>query len=230
MDNPFLIPEGAGDVIQQPKNLQLATVAGVYSDGLSLIPDDQTEATQKHYKFLGSAYPSPAVGDRVVVMKMSGTYVVVGSLGVTSSLPEANTVYAGPASGSAAAAAFRSLVAADLPLVPISKGGTGQTGAYLTQEVSEICTTNSDYTISSASYAQWGKLATLYVNGDFHKASTSTSDVTTAFTMVEGKRPIMTTLARAWRNANAILFYNGNMVYYGAATGNVTFLATYLLA
>ena len=225
-----MIPENAEDVIQQPKNLQLATVAGVYPDGLSLIPDDQTEPTQKHYKFLGSAYPSPAVGDRVVVMKMSGTYVVVGSLGVTSFLPAANTVYAGPESGSAAAAAFRSLVAADLPVVPISKGGTGQIEVFMTQEISEICITNSDFAVSNATYAQWGKLATLYVVGEFQKASTSTSDDTTAFTMVEGKRPKVTSLARAWRNSNAILYWNGQMVFHGSATGGVTFLATYLLA
>ena len=80
MDNIFLFPEFAGRKNEQPNNLQLATVAGVYEDGLALIPDAQAAATQKHYKYLASAYPAPAVGDRVVVMKMSGTYVVMGSL------------------------------------------------------------------------------------------------------------------------------------------------------
>ena len=80
MDNIFLFPEFAGRKNEQPNNLQLATVAGVYEDGLALIPDAQAAATQKHYKYLASAYPAPAVGDRVVVMKMSGTYVVLGSL------------------------------------------------------------------------------------------------------------------------------------------------------
>lgn len=109
--------------------------------------------------------------------------------------------------------------------------GQGDT-AYYTTDVSEICSTNSDFTISSAAYAQWGKMATLNIWGSFTKASSSTSDDTTAFTMLAGKRPIMTTFARAWRNANAILYSNGNMVYHGLATSGTgaTFLATYLLA
>ena len=103
---------------------------------------------------------------------------------------------------------------------------------YYTTDVSEICTTSSDFTISSAAYAQWGKMATLNIWGSFTKASSSSSDDTTAFTMLAGKRPIMTTFARAWRNANAILYSNGNMVYHGLATSGTgaTFLATYLLA
>lgn len=39
----------------------------------------------------------------------------------------ANVVFAGPSSGSAAQPAFRGLVSADLPTVPLTKGGTGQT-------------------------------------------------------------------------------------------------------
>lgn len=232
MDNPFLLGADGGGKGVQPSNLQLATVAGVYTDGLSLIPDDQAAPTQKHYRYLNSAYPSPAIGDRVVVMKMSGTYVVMGAIGGSSDMPTANTVYAGPASGGAASAAFRSLVAADLPIVPINKGGSGQSEVYYTADISEICTTNSDCTISSAVYAQWGKLASVGANVTFTKASSSTSDDTTAFTLVEGKRPRITTLARAWRNANAILYFNGNMVYHGLATSgtSTTLLATYLLA
>lgn len=103
---------------------------------------------------------------------------------------------------------------------------------YYTTDVSEICVATSDFTISSAQYAQWGKMASLYVNGSFTKASSSTSDTTRAFTMVEGKRPRITSAARAWRNANAILYRTGIMEFYGlASSGTVaTFLATYLLA
>lgn len=43
------------------------------------------------------------------------------------SLQDANKVFAGPASGGAAAPSFRSLVADDLPTVPPTKGGTGFT-------------------------------------------------------------------------------------------------------
>lgn len=103
---------------------------------------------------------------------------------------------------------------------------------YYTTDVSEICVATSDFTISSAQYAQWGKMASLYVNGSFTKASSSTSDTTQAFTMVEGKRPRITSAARAWRNANAILYRTGIMEFYGLASSGTgaTFLATYLLA
>lgn len=149
--------------------------------------------------------------------------------GTGAATAAANRVLAGPSSGDAAAPSFRALAAADLPIVPISKGGSGQTEVFMTQEISEICTTNSDFAVSSANYAQWGKLATIYIVGEFQKASTSTSDDTTAFTLVAGKRPKVTSPARAWRNSNAILYWNGEMVYHGLATGDATFLATYLL-
>lgn len=160
MVNPFLIPDNDGKEDGQPRDLQLATVAGIYSDGLSLIPDDQSEAMQKHYKYLSSAYQAPAVGDRVVIMKMSGTYIVVGALGGSASLPAANKVFAGPASGDPAAAAFRSLVAADLPVVPIEKGGTGQTAPSTGSDTSKI-TMASGFALDSISYTKWGRVITL---------------------------------------------------------------------
>ena len=197
MDNPFLIPERGEGRIQQPSNLQLATVAGVYSDGLSLIPDDQTDPTQKHYKFLASAYPSPAAGDRVVVMKMSGTYVVVGSLGGSSSMPAANTVYAGPTSGSAAAAAFRALVADDIPnlnaskitagTLPISRGGTGNTGTETETTLSNIATAGTGVTLLDAAFSHWGKLTMLYVHG---KTTAAITGPGVLFTVASGKRPV----------------------------------------
>lgn len=59
----------------------LATVDTVTNEGLTLIPDGETEATQKKYKYMTSAYAEPASGDRVVVMCLSGTYVVLGKIG-----------------------------------------------------------------------------------------------------------------------------------------------------
>lgn len=44
----------------------------------------------------------------------------------------ANTLLAGPTTGSAAAPTFRTLVTDDLPTVPVSKGGTGATSAGIT--------------------------------------------------------------------------------------------------
>jgi len=102
---------------------------------------------------------------------------------------------------------------------------------YYTTDVSEICATNSNFTIDSAAYAQWGKMATLNIHGVCQKASSSSSDDTTLFTMLQGKRPIMSTFARAWRNVNAILYKNGNMEYHGLAVSGtgLTLLATYML-
>lgn len=62
-------------------DLFLATVANVNSSGLTLILDGESEASTKRYKYMTSGYADPAAGDRVVVMKMSGTFVVLGRIG-----------------------------------------------------------------------------------------------------------------------------------------------------
>lgn len=55
----------------------LATVAGVYSDGVTLRIDGSE--TKKHY--LANASQSFSVGDRVKVAKISGTYIVEYKIG-----------------------------------------------------------------------------------------------------------------------------------------------------
>lgn len=57
----------------------LATVAGVHTDGLSLQMDGQAEATSKHYKCNTTA--TFAAGDRVVCLRISGTWVVAFAFG-----------------------------------------------------------------------------------------------------------------------------------------------------
>ena len=52
----------------------LATVGGVYSDGLTLIFDGQTQSTAKRYKRNTAVTFTP--GQRVKVAKISGTYIV----------------------------------------------------------------------------------------------------------------------------------------------------------
>lgn len=237
MDNPFLLGAETGEESTQPNNLQLAIVAGIYEDGLSLIPDAQAEPTQKHYKYLTSAYPAPAVGDRVVIMKMSGTYVVMGALGVSASLPAANTVYAGPASGDAAAAAFRSLVAADLPVVPINKGGSGQSGVSITQDASEIVTASEGWAVTSAIFGQWGKLAMIRIDIKTTQQVTIGTDTTIA-QIASGKRPAVTSPAQAWLSSvyHALITANGALHVGRSSSATVaanvgfTFLAVYLLA
>ena len=72
----------------QTQDLLLATVASVTNNGLTMILDGESEATQKKYKYMTSAYPDPSVGDRVVVMRLSGTYVVLGKIGSSTPASE----------------------------------------------------------------------------------------------------------------------------------------------
>lgn len=66
-----------------PAQFFLATVATVSgSEGLTIIPDGQSEVVPKKYKVLTAGTAPPAVGDRVVVMRHSGTCVILGSIGL----------------------------------------------------------------------------------------------------------------------------------------------------
>ena len=68
-----------------PATFFLATLASVStSEGVTIIPDGQTTAIPKKYKCLTGAGMLTA-GDRVVVMKHSGTCVVLGKIGIPGS-------------------------------------------------------------------------------------------------------------------------------------------------
>ena len=57
----------------------LGTVQAVdNTNGLSILFDSETEATTKDYKYLASYVP--AVGDRVLIEQISGTYVIIGKI------------------------------------------------------------------------------------------------------------------------------------------------------
>lgn len=60
----------------------LATISAIYDDGIGLIFDGQTEPSQKHYRCNTSAVFS--VGQRVKLVKVSGTYVVEYPVGAPS--------------------------------------------------------------------------------------------------------------------------------------------------
>lgn len=118
LDELFFLPEEeskAGD-----GTIVLATVYAVDEDeGLTLIFDGDSSASQKKYKMLMNG-KTPAAGDRVAAVKHSGTYIVLGVIGTnggsTPATASPNTVLAGPASGEEAGeATFRQLVPADLP-------------------------------------------------------------------------------------------------------------------
>ncbi len=58
----------------EPQEASFATVGAVHADGVTLIFDGQEEATAKHYKV--NAFVVFKAGDRVRIIKDSGTYVV----------------------------------------------------------------------------------------------------------------------------------------------------------
>jgi predicted proteasome-type protease len=62
-----------------PPERSIATVAGVYSDGLTLQFDGESAAGTKRYKYNKAV--TFAVGDRVLVVKTSGTYVAICVVG-----------------------------------------------------------------------------------------------------------------------------------------------------
>lgn len=82
MSNVFLLQQ---DQPQDQTDFFLATVSAVdNTKGMKIIPDGQSTAMQKWYKILCTGKVA-AVGDRVVVMRNSGTCIVLGKIGVTSS-------------------------------------------------------------------------------------------------------------------------------------------------
>lgn len=76
MDEITLTPEPEEN---EPQEAVFATVAGVYSDGLSLLFDGAEEASQKHYLCNTAAFFS--AGDRVKLCRDSGTIVVEYPIG-----------------------------------------------------------------------------------------------------------------------------------------------------
>lgn len=78
--------------------------------------------------------------------------------------------------------------------ITVAQGGTGQTAVTGTTTISQIATAASGFTIVSASYYQWGKLAMLYMQVKTATAVTSDTNMAVA-TLVSGKRPIFQALA-----------------------------------
>lgn len=68
---------GAGD---HSAEFYIATVGSLNSSGITLIFDGGSTATTKRYKSLATGRGSAFAGQRVVVMKQSGTYIVLGML------------------------------------------------------------------------------------------------------------------------------------------------------
>lgn len=76
MTNLIIQTQNAGNA-PQPVELRLATIANYNSTtGSTLIFDGETEPTTKRYKRLYSY--SGAANHRVLVAKVSGTYIILG--------------------------------------------------------------------------------------------------------------------------------------------------------
>ena len=118
------------------------------------------------------------------------------------------------------AAAFRNAIGASSGVFPVSVGGSGQSGTTYTTTVSSIATAAANFSITSAVYAQWGKVATVNLTIKTTNAISS-GDIanTTVATMVSGKRP---------RAAAPITTCSAGPVIVGyiAASGNVVISAT----
>ena len=62
------------------------------------------------------------------IFNVSGSPITTsGTIALTLDTQTANTIWAGPSTGSAATPTFRTLVLADLPTITTAKGGTGRT-------------------------------------------------------------------------------------------------------
>lgn len=126
------------NIMAEPE-MRFATVGAVFGDGVTLIFDGQTAATEKHYKCNTSVLFHP--GDRVKIASDSGTYVVeyiVGSPGADAPIPK------GGSSGQVLSK--KSDSDGDVVWKNISSGSTtgklpsgGTTGQYLKKK------SNSDY-------------------------------------------------------------------------------------
>lgn len=74
--------EDGGKEIQLPETVPemfLATVAGVNAEGVQITLDGESEPMTKRYKLLQTGQ-TPAAGARVAVLKISGTFVVLGAI------------------------------------------------------------------------------------------------------------------------------------------------------
>lgn len=245
MNNPFLLAAQprAGDDQAGSAKFYLGIAADVSNDGVSILFDGMSTATEKRYKQLDTG-AKINTGDRIIAMKVSGSYVVLGGISAAGSIQTAapHTVLAGPSSGSAdGEVSFRTLIAADLPnvpasklpTVPINKGGSGQTAVSHITTVSEIADAKTNWNVTSANYYAWGKLAMLVIDITATAAITPASGDAIA-TIVSGKRPAAPSSAQIWlvTNRQALIKTNGDICIGSgsiASGAGFTILASYLL-
>ena len=114
--------------------------------------------------------------------------------------------------------------------LPLSRGGTGQTGTGATTTIADIATAATDCEITAAQYAYWGKVA--MVRLVVKKTTAVSSGTTTLCTLLSGKRPKYTAPAQ-WRWNNGGQISTGGAVQVNGAISagaSLTIYSTYILA
>lgn len=298
----------------------LGTVTAVSNaNGIRIQIDGQDEPMTKYYKMMLTGADAPSVDDRVVVMKQSGTYIILGKIGTPSqadgkvsrsgdamtgnlrmlnkalvSVVQAINLDERPASfvsqlvsdiRDRSSAYFGRILAlqrsnghagidvgavrsvngstvfntAEITIddegnravffsdpsiwrkalglgtngafpITIAQGGTGQTGLITTDNISEIVTAASGFTITWAYFAQFGKVALFSANIRADNAVT-TNDWTVWGTIASGKRPVATTAASLTRTSFCAIHTNGEIDVSSTVSAGSTYTisATYLL-
>lgn len=137
-------------------DINFATIGDIFADGVTLIFDGQTEATEKHYKC--NSFEVFSAGQRVKIVKDSGTYVVeypVGNPRTSFTVDTAATAnnalkLNGKAEGSLA---VQSAGSADRSNIVINQSYP----AYTSYDI-QFKTDSSGYFIRSGAYGTWKKI------------------------------------------------------------------------
>lgn len=112
-------------------NATIIPTVPIYQNGSMTLP--WIQFFNSLYKVAGGAIGNSIVladGSTTPIYTITGSPLVnTGTLTFTLNNEGTNSVFAGPSSGGAAQPTFRMLVAGDVPIIPISKGGTGQVTA-----------------------------------------------------------------------------------------------------
>lgn len=76
------VEELVGAIDNENENLKtkLGTVHSFGDKGVKIIFDGEGAASEKEYESLGSS--SPAIGDRVLLLSVSGTWIILGNIGI----------------------------------------------------------------------------------------------------------------------------------------------------
>ena len=114
-------------------------------------------------------------------------------------------------------------------LLPVPRGGSGQAGTGVTEDIAAIATAEPGCRITSAQFVSWGKAA--MVRLVITRTSAVESGSTTLCMMAEGKRPGTNSMGQwAW-NKGAQFMANGRVMVNGpiAAGESLIILGTYIL-